>query len=137
MQVMTLTNLQSSFLLYAMLFFFSLAEVLRHLVMKSKRTRGGAAGFSAASSGLLHIPSIFRGSRETNRGDVQFSFNLTLKRRKKKTSIVFAFLIVCNQSLERPGNVPVDKYSAHLIRGRGGEEHPGRKDGWAKKKEKE
>ena len=56
MKVMTLTNLQSSFLLFAILFLFSSAKVLlRHLVMKNKRTRVKAVGFS---SGLLHIPSI-------------------------------------------------------------------------------
>ena len=74
MQVMTLTNLQSSILLYAILFFFSLAVVLRHLVMKNKRTRGEAVGFS---SGLLYTPSISgaiyglkmeRNSREIKRG---------------------------------------------------------------------
>ena len=80
MQVMTLTNLQSSILLYAILFFFSLAEVLRHLVMKNKRKRSKAVGFS---SGLLHIPSISgaiyglkmeRNSRKIKRGHVQLSF---------------------------------------------------------------
>ena len=79
MQVRTLPNLQSSILLYAILFFFSLAEVLRHLVLKNKRTRGKAVGFS---SGLLHIPSIShaiylkmeRNSREIKRGHVQLSF---------------------------------------------------------------
>ena len=58
MKVMKLTNLQSSFLLFAILFFFffsSAKVLLRHLVMKNKRTRVKAAGFS---SGLLHIPSI-------------------------------------------------------------------------------
>ena len=74
MQVLTLTNLKSSILLYAILFFFSLAEVLRLLGMKNKRTKGKAVGFS---SGLLHIPSISgaiyvlkmeRNSREIKRG---------------------------------------------------------------------
>ena len=127
MQVMTLTNLQSSILLYAILFFFSLAVVLRHLVMKNKRTRGKAVGFS---SGLLHIPSISRAiylkmernSREIKRGHVQLSFKSShlcyLLCGEKKTSCLPP-LIVWNQSLERPGNVPVDKYSAHLIRGEG------------------
>ena len=126
MQVMTLTNLQLSILLYAILFFFSFAEVLRHLVMKNKRTRGKAVGFS---SGLLHIPSISgaiyglkmeRNYREIKRGYVQLSFKsshlvLTFKRRNKTSCL--PSLIVWNQSLERSGNVPVDKYSAHLTRG--------------------
>lgn len=115
MQVMTLTNLQLSILLYAILFFFSFAEVLRHLVIKNKRTRGKAVGFS---SGLLHIPSISgaiyglkmeRNYREIKRGYVQLSFKsshlvLTFKRRNKTSCL--PSLIVWNQSLDRLAMFP-------------------------------
>lgn len=58
---------------------------------------------------------------------IVISFHLTFKRRNKTSYL--PSLVVWNQSLERPGNVPVDKYSAHLIGGRGGKGHPGGKDG--------
>ena len=59
-------------------------------------------------------------------------FHLTFKRRNKTSYL--PSLVVWNQSLERPGNVPVDKYSAHLIRGEGWERASWR-ERWMRKKE--